>query len=184
MTHPPSRLCPLDLRCGIPCKYWASEITDSSPCHNASYPLPVRRTSALPSGFLQTRSRPRNPCHWLTLPLAGRVENFHLQVSAPCRTHRKKNRLAAVGASWARMEHWLRARDWGAIAGHAGRRLIPLVRGLEKRCPVTGLVHPKPDTGGLCGSNPTSRGSFFGSGAIGLRMHDVGVEQLHGLDVD
>ncbi|MGM8935070.1 hypothetical protein ACS8E9_09335, partial [Pseudomonas neustonica] len=27
---------------------------------------------------------------WLTLPLAGRVEDFHLQVSAPCRAHHKK----------------------------------------------------------------------------------------------
>ena len=97
---------------------------------------------------------------------------------------RQKNRLAAVGASWARMEHGLRTRDWDANAGHAGRRLVPLVRGLEKRCPVTGLVHPKPNTGGLCGSNPVSCRSFFGCGATGLRMHDVGVEQLHGLDVD
>ena len=33
----------------------------------------------------------------------------------------QKNRQAAVGASWARMEHCLRARNWGAIAGHAGQ---------------------------------------------------------------
>ena len=97
---------------------------------------------------------------------------------------RQKNRLAAVGASWARMEHWLRARDWGAIAGHAGRRLIPLVRGLEKRRPMLGLVHPKPNAGGLWGPNHVPCRSFFDSGATGLRMHDVGVEQLHGLDAD
>ncbi|MAB25145.1 MAG: hypothetical protein CMK78_12485, partial [Pseudomonadales bacterium] len=30
------------------------------------------------SGFLQIRSHPRHPCLWLTLPLAGRVEDFHL----------------------------------------------------------------------------------------------------------
>jgi hypothetical protein len=35
------------------------------------------------SGFLQTRSHPRNPCRRPTLPLAGRVAGFHLQVSAP-----------------------------------------------------------------------------------------------------
>ncbi|NIE78624.1 hypothetical protein F3J45_29835, partial [Pantoea sp. Ap-967] len=33
------------------------------------------------SGFLQIRSRPRHPCLWLTLPLAGCVEDLHLQVS-------------------------------------------------------------------------------------------------------
>lgn len=97
MTHPPSRLCPLDLRRGIPCKFWASEILDSLPCHAASYPLPVRRTSALTSGFLQTRGHPRSPCHWLTLPLAGRVEDLHLQVSAPRRTHQKNPRPCAGG---------------------------------------------------------------------------------------
>ncbi|AVX12230.2 hypothetical protein CXB48_05290 [Stutzerimonas stutzeri] len=33
------------------------------------------------SGFLQIRSRPRHPCLQLTLPLAGCVEDFHLQVA-------------------------------------------------------------------------------------------------------
>jgi hypothetical protein len=42
------------------------------------------------SGFLRIRSRPRHPCLWLTLPLVGRVEDFHLQVGAPCRAHEKK----------------------------------------------------------------------------------------------
>jgi len=32
----------------------------------------------------------------LTLPLAGCVEDFHLQVSAPCRAHHKKGRTAIV----------------------------------------------------------------------------------------
>ncbi|KAA0087686.1 hypothetical protein CIW54_13130 [Paraburkholderia sp. T12-10] len=36
------------------------------------------------------RSHPRHPCLWLTLPLAGCVEDFHLQVSAPCRAHKEK----------------------------------------------------------------------------------------------
>ncbi|PBJ92540.1 hypothetical protein CMV24_26845 [Pseudomonas plecoglossicida] len=56
------------------------------------------------SGFLQIRGRPRHPCLWLTLPLAGCVEDFHLQVTrfghhnqagcatrnAPCLAHPKK----------------------------------------------------------------------------------------------
>ena len=62
----------------------------TSPRCVASYPLPVRQASALPSGFFQTRSHPRNPCQWLTIPLAGLVEDFHLLVGAPCRAHHKK----------------------------------------------------------------------------------------------
>lgn len=49
---------------------------------------------------------------------------------------------------------------------------------------MMGWLHPKPKTGGLCGPNPMPCGSFFGCGATGLRMQDVGVEQLHGLDAD
>ena len=57
------------------------------------------------SGFLQIRSRPRHPCLWLTLPLAGCIEDFHPQVTneatiatlvalarnAPCLAHQKKS---------------------------------------------------------------------------------------------
>ncbi len=69
------------------------------------YPLPIRQASALPSGFLQTRGHPRNPCLWLTLPHAGRVEDFHLQVSAPCRAHRKKGhpKVALIVAIYNRL---------------------------------------------------------------------------------
>ena len=56
--------------------------------------------------------------------------------------------------------------------------------GVGKRCPMMGWLHPKPKTGGLCGPNPMPSWSFFGSGATGLRMQHVGVEQLHGLDAD
>ncbi|PJX10855.1 hypothetical protein CQW32_07425 [Pseudomonas putida] len=62
------------------------------------------------SGFLQIRSHPRHLCLWLTLPLAGCVEDFHLQVTrlvtttkrvaltrnAPCLAHpAKRPRLGA-----------------------------------------------------------------------------------------
>jgi len=64
------------------------------------------------SGFFQIRSHPRHPCLWLTLPLAGCVEDFHLQVTrsatttkrvaltrnAPCLAHNEK-REAAAGPS-------------------------------------------------------------------------------------
>ena len=51
------------------------------------------------SGFLQIRSHPRHPCLQLTLPLVGRVEDFHLQVSAPCRAHQKKIAAASDAKS-------------------------------------------------------------------------------------
>lgn len=90
MTHPPSRLCLSDIRHGVPCKFRASTIFAASPRRAASYPLPVRQASALPSassGFAVTRD---TLAVRLTLPLAGRVEDLHLQVSAPCRAHEEK----------------------------------------------------------------------------------------------
>ncbi|HWO36549.1 MAG TPA: hypothetical protein VNO32_47810, partial [Candidatus Acidoferrum sp.] len=54
------------------------------------YPLAVRQSSALPtasSGFHLTAD---TLAVQLTLPLAGCVEDLHLQVSAPCRAHHKK----------------------------------------------------------------------------------------------
>ncbi len=61
------------------------------PAHPAVPPLSAscssRQRFAL--GFLQTSSRPENPCLPLTLPRVGCVEDLHLQVSAPCRAHKK-----------------------------------------------------------------------------------------------
>src|SRR5437762_6614881 len=54
------------------------------------YPLPVRQASALPSassGFAVARD---TLAVRLTLLLAECVEDFHLQVRAPCRAHQKK----------------------------------------------------------------------------------------------
>src|SRR5438046_5016349 len=56
------------------------------------YPLPVRQASALPpasSRFAVTRD---TLAVRLTLLLAECVEDFHLQVRAPCRAHQKKGR--------------------------------------------------------------------------------------------
>ena len=77
------------------------------------YPLPVRQASIFASGFLQIRSHPRHPCLWLTLPLAGCVEDLHLQVTsvattaklvalarnAPCLAHQKKTASAKAEAA-------------------------------------------------------------------------------------
>ena len=62
------------------------------PAHPAVPPLSASCSSRqrFASGFLQTSSRPENPCLPLTLPRVGCVEDSHLQVSAPCRAHQKK----------------------------------------------------------------------------------------------
>src|SRR6266540_2554408 len=62
-----------------------------SPPHPATPPLSASCSSSqrFALSFLRIRSRPRHPCLRLTLPLAGCVEDFHLQVRAPCRAHEK-----------------------------------------------------------------------------------------------
>ena len=91
MTHPPSRLCLSDLRRIVLCKYRALQITDCSPRCVASYPLPVRQASALPSASFRFAVTRNTLVVRLTLPLAGCVEDFHLRVGAPCRARNKKS---------------------------------------------------------------------------------------------
>src|SRR5208337_4902930 len=62
------------------------------------YPLPVRQASVLPSassGFHLAMDTLAVP---LTLPLAGCAEDFHLQVSAPCRAHQEKRETTACSS--------------------------------------------------------------------------------------
>src|SRR5690606_27337419 len=54
------------------------------------YPLRVPRTSALPAASFRSHLAMDTLAVRLTLPLVGHVENFHLQVSAPCRAHRSE----------------------------------------------------------------------------------------------
>ena len=61
-----------------------------SPRCVASYPLPVRQASALPSASFRFAVARDTLAVQLTLPLVGCVEDFHLQVSAPCRAHKEK----------------------------------------------------------------------------------------------
>ena len=56
------------------------------------YPLPVRRASALPTASFGFHLTMDTLAVRLTLPLAGCVEDFHLQVNAPCRAHNLKTR--------------------------------------------------------------------------------------------
>lgn len=90
ITHPPSRLCLSDLRRCVPYKFWALAILAASPHNVASYPLPVRQASALPSASSRFPVTQNTLAVQLTLPLVGRVEDFHLQVSAPCRAHKER----------------------------------------------------------------------------------------------
>jgi hypothetical protein len=90
MTHPPSRLYLSDIHRSVPCKFRALTILAVLPRRAASYPLPVRQASALPSASSRFAVTCDTLAVRLTLPLAGRVEDLHLQVSAPCRAHKKK----------------------------------------------------------------------------------------------
>jgi hypothetical protein len=93
MTHSPSRLSPSDLRRSVPCKNWALQKLACSPPLCRLYPLPVRRASALPTASSRFHLAMDTLAVQLTLPLAGCVEDFHLQVSAPCRAHKEEGRL-------------------------------------------------------------------------------------------
>ena len=55
------------------------------------YPPPVRQASALPSASFRFAVARDTLAVRLTLPLAGRVEDFHLQVRAPLPGGPKKN---------------------------------------------------------------------------------------------
>ncbi len=92
MAHAPSRLCLSDLRRSVPCKYRALQILACSPHCHASYPLPVRQASALPSASFRFAVARDTLAVRLTLLLAECVEDFHLQVRAPCRAHQEKRR--------------------------------------------------------------------------------------------
>src|SRR5690606_9896327 len=85
-----SRLYLSDIHHHVPCKFRALTIMAALPRCDASYPLPVRQASALPSASSRFAVTHDTLAVQLTLPLAGRVEDFHLQMSAPCRAHNEK----------------------------------------------------------------------------------------------
>ncbi|QLA20433.1 hypothetical protein GD604_12310 [Desulfolutivibrio sulfoxidireducens] len=58
----------------------------------ASYALPVRRASALPAASFRFHLAADTLAVRLPVPPAGSGEDFHLQVDAPCRAHKKKGR--------------------------------------------------------------------------------------------
>ena len=62
------------------------------------YPLPVRQTSTLPAASFRFRLATDTLAVQLTLPLAGRVEDFHLQVIFPATTAGKTAPVTALRA--------------------------------------------------------------------------------------
>jgi len=68
-----SHLCLPHLHRYLPCKYWALVTLDTLPGNDASYEVPVRQTSVLPSASF------RHPLTSLPLPLAN---------ASPYRMHR------------------------------------------------------------------------------------------------
>ncbi|ACV68173.1 hypothetical protein Dret_0882 [Desulfohalobium retbaense DSM 5692] len=89
-AHPPSRLCPPHIRPCFPYKYRALKIMDSLPGMAASYAIPVRQASVLPAASFRSHLAVDTLAVRLTVPLVGPVEDFHLQVGAPCRAHHKR----------------------------------------------------------------------------------------------
>jgi hypothetical protein len=56
----------------------------------ASYAVSVRRASVLPTASSRSHLAMDTLADRLTIPPAGFVEDFHLQMNAPCRAHNKK----------------------------------------------------------------------------------------------
>jgi len=57
---------------------------------SASYAISVRQASALPAASFRFHLAVDTLAVRLTVPPVGSVEDFHLQVNAPCRAHKKE----------------------------------------------------------------------------------------------
>ena len=90
-AHPPSRLYLPHLRPCFPYRYWTLKISAFSSSTSASYAIPVRQASALPAASFRFHLAVDTLAVRLTIPPVGFVEDFHLQVGAPCRAHRKND---------------------------------------------------------------------------------------------
>lgn len=89
-AHPPSRLCPPHLRPYFPYRYRTLKILAFSSSTAAFYAIPVRQASALLSASFRSHLTMDTLAVRLTVPPVGPVEDFHLQVGAPCRAHQRK----------------------------------------------------------------------------------------------
>src|SRR5579859_2633473 len=71
------------------------------------YPLPIRQASVLPAASSRSHLAMDTVAVRLTLPLAGCVEDFHLQVSAPCRAHQTKSAPPQRSAFFRIPNYWV-----------------------------------------------------------------------------
>src|SRR5690606_9906492 len=89
-AHPPSPLCPPHLRPRLPYRYRTLKIFAFSSSAAASYAVSVRQARALPAASFRFHLAMDTLAVRLALPPVGCAEDFHLQVSAPCRAHKQK----------------------------------------------------------------------------------------------
>jgi len=89
-AHPPTPVCPPHLHPRPPCRYRTLKISAFSSGHECLYAVSVRRARALPAAFFGSHLAMGTLAVRLTVPPAGSVEDFNLQVSAPCRAHKQK----------------------------------------------------------------------------------------------
>ena len=92
IAHPPSRLCPPHIRQDFPCRYRTLSLLALSSSLAASYAISVRQASVLPAASSGFHLAMDTLAVRLTIPPAGLVEDFHLQVNAPCRAHQQIGR--------------------------------------------------------------------------------------------
>jgi len=90
-AHPPSPLCaPPHLRPRLPDRYWTLKKGAFSSGATASHAVSVRRAMVLPAASFRFHLAMETLAARLTLPPVGRTEDFHLQVGAHCRAHKKE----------------------------------------------------------------------------------------------
>jgi hypothetical protein len=93
--------CMGHIRPGFPFRYRTLKIFASSSSLAVSYAVSVRRASVLLAASSGFHLAVDTLAVRLTIPPARFVEDFHLQVSAPCRAHKGKPRLlTSTGARY------------------------------------------------------------------------------------
>ena len=91
IAHSLSRLCLSHLRSRLPCRYWTSKRLAFSSDVYASYVLPVRQASVLPSASFRFHLTVDTLAVRLMIPPAGVIGVLHSLASAPCRAHQRKS---------------------------------------------------------------------------------------------